>query len=167
MSTFQKEMSMRVAALLSASLFPVALTGCYVVPIGPDGQPRPLYAVPVQPAPIPNQSPAHHAPAQPSGPVVLQARLYPANDIATQTGVLGGTVTNTMGGKGRFQLAFQGDVLSGEATRVNGDARRGVASAYGTGGNYMTCDYQMHTPYQGAGTCLFSNGGRYQVHIGN
>jgi hypothetical protein len=25
----------------------------------------------------------------------------------------------------------------------------------------------MNTPYQGAGTCTFSNGARYQVHIGN
>jgi hypothetical protein len=31
----------------------------------------------------------------------------------------------------------------------------------------MSCEYQMNTPYQGAGTCTFSNGARYQVHIGD
>ena len=65
-----------------------------------------------------------------------------------------------------LQLAYRGEVLTGEATRVSGDERKGVASAYGSGGSYMSCEYQMQTPYQGAGTCTFSNGARYQVHIG-
>jgi hypothetical protein len=78
-----------------------------------------------------------------------------------------GTVTNMMGGKGRFILDYRGEVLSGEATRVSGDERKGVASAYGAGGSYMSCEYQMNTPLQGAGNCTFSNGARYQVHIGN
>ena len=99
-------------------------------------------------------------------PAVLQARLYPANESAAQTGVVSGTVTNMMNGKGRFQLAYQGENLVGEATRVDGDARRGVASAYGAGGAFMSCDYQMTNPRQGAGTCTFSNGAQYKVHIG-
>jgi hypothetical protein len=49
---------------------------------------------------------------------------------------------------------------------VSGEERKGVASAYSPGGSYMSCEYQMNTPYQGAGTCTFSNGARYQVHIG-
>jgi hypothetical protein len=98
---------------------------------------------------------------------VLPARLYPANEIATQTGVIHGTVTNMMTGKGRFQLNYRGETLSGEATRVDGDSRRGVASAHGSGGSYMSCEYQMRTPQQGAGTCQFSNGAKYQVHIGS
>jgi hypothetical protein len=31
----------------------------------------------------------------------------------------------------------------------------------------MSCEYQMSSPLQGAGTCNFSNGARYKVHIGN
>jgi hypothetical protein len=147
----------RIAAALA--LATAALSGCYVVPVGPDGQ---VYGYPpYQPAPIPPAAPA----AGPL-PAVLTARLYPANAIASQTGVLTGTVTNMMTGKGRFQLSYQGDTLTGEATRVEGDSRRGVASAYGPGGTYMSCEYQMNTPRQGAGTCTFSNGAKYQVHIG-
>jgi hypothetical protein len=118
--------------------------------------------------------PAAAAPSAPpavqgraGGPATLQARLYPANDIATQTGVVTGTVTNMMSGKGRFMLDFRGELLSGEATRVSGEERKGVASAYGPSGSYMSCEYQMNTPFQGAGNCVFSNGARYQVHIGN
>lgn len=33
--------------------------------------------------------------------------------------------------------------MSGEATRVSGEERKGVASAYGPGGSYMS---QMNTP---------------------
>jgi len=147
------------AALAAAAL---SLSGCYVLPVTPEGQ---VYGYAAPPAPLLSAVPY---PPPPSGPVaaVLQARLYPANDLATQTGVIHGTVTNLMTGKGRFQLTYRGETLSGEATRVDGDSRRGVASAYGASGSYMSCEYQMHTPRQGAGTCVFSNGARYQVHIG-
>jgi hypothetical protein len=59
-----------------------------------------------------------------------------------------------------------GEVLTGEATRVSNDQRRGVASAFSPKGTYMSCEYQMSTPYQGAGTCTFSNGAKYQLHVG-
>jgi len=150
--------------LLAAAIPAFTLSGCYIVPVGPDGYAR-IY-VPMEPAPIPGQ-PYPRASTQPAAPAALQARLYPVNDVATQTGMVDGTVTNMMSGKGRFQLSYRGELLTGEATRVSGDARKGVASAYGPSGSYMTCEYQMHTPYQGAGTCNFSNGARYQVHIGN
>lgn len=81
--------------------------------------------------------------------------------------VVSGTVTSMMTGKGRFQLNYAGELLAGEATRVSGDDRKGIASAYGPSGSFMSCEYQMHTPLQGAGTCMFSNGARYKVHIGN
>lgn len=149
----------RLAVALSAAT--LALSGCYVVPIAPDGTP-----IWPSPAPIPGAASAP-APSRPPVPVTLHARLYPANDIATETGMISGSVTNMMGGKGRFQLNYKGELLSGEATRVSGDERKGVASAYGMGGSYMSCEYQMNTPHQGAGNCMFSNGARYQVHIGN
>ena len=34
-------------------------------------------------------------------------------------------------------------------------------------GTFARCDYQMSTPYQGAGTCTFSNGASYQMHVGS
>jgi hypothetical protein len=141
-----------------AALAVSTLTGCYVVPVGPDG--NPAYVIPIHP---PQGSPH----PQPALPRVLPARLYPENDVATRTGVVSGTVTNMMTGKGRFHITYSGEVLNGEATRVSGDERKGVASAYGPRGTFMSCEYQMHTPAQGAGTCTFSDGARYKVHIGN
>jgi hypothetical protein len=152
---------------LAASSAVALLSGCVAVPTGPDGQ---LYVYPpgVMPAVVPH-APAHAGtpPGSAQFPATLHARLYPANDVATQTGVVTGTVTNMMTGKGRFQLNYKGEVLVGEATRVDGDARRGVASAYGQSGAFMSCEYQMNNPRQGAGTCTFSDGARYQVHVGS
>jgi hypothetical protein len=150
----------RLAASVLAQAF--ALSGCYVVPVGPDG-----HAVMV-PATFPNSPYYQGQPSgQPAAPKVLTARLYPDNDMASQTGMVSGTVTNMMSGKGRFQLTYSGEVLTGEATRVSGEERKGIASAYGASGSFMSCEYQMNSPTQGAGTCMFSNGARYKVHIGN
>jgi hypothetical protein len=68
------------------------------------------------------------------------------------------TVTNLMTGKGRFQVNYLGEILTGEATRVSNEDKRGVASAYGSKGTIMSCDYQMTTPYQGTGDCRISTG---------
>jgi len=152
---------------VALSVQALGLAGCYIVPVGPDGN----YAIyiPSNPSPTyPGQSPVASAvPGQPAQPRVLHARLYPDNDTATQTGMVSGTVTNMMTGKGRFQLSYAGEMLTGEATRVSGDERKGIASAYGASGAFMSCEYQMNTPLQGAGNCLFSNGAKYKVHIGN
>jgi hypothetical protein len=140
----------------------VALSACYVIPLSaPDG------GVIYSPYPPPSGGVATHMPPTGSMPAVLTARLYPSNDLATQTGVVTGTVTNMMTGKGRFQVSYLGQVLTGEATRVSNDERRGVASAYSPAGMYMSCEYQMNTPLQGAGSCTFSNGATYQLHLGN
>ena len=133
----------RVVVAAASAAF--ALSGCYVVPVVPEPAVYPSVVV---------------AP----GPAVLQARLYPANEAASRTGMLAGTVTNMMTGKGRFQLQYMGETLIGEATRVG--EGRGVASAYGPGGTHMSCEYQMNSPRQGVGTCTFSNGAQYKVHIG-
>ncbi len=138
------------------------LAGCYVVPVVDAEGKQGYYTYPLPPAGTPMPTAAHGAPM----PTALTARLYPENDIASATGMVTGTVTNMMTGKGRFQLQYGNDVLVGEATRVSGDERRGIASAYGAGGTYMSCEYQMNTPRQGAGTCLFSNGAKYKVHLG-
>ena len=154
--------SRKLLAALTVSA--LSLSGCYVLPVTSDGY---VYTYPAAGAPAASVPSYPQAQAHGPMPTVLQARLYPANDIAAQTGLVTGTVTNMMTGKGRFQLNYRGETLVGEATRVDGDARRGVASAYGAGGSFMSCEYQMHTPTQGAGTCAFSNGARYQVHIGS
>ena len=160
------KVSKRLAAAVAVPA--LVLTGCYVIPMAPDGSP--LYPYPYPYAAAPYGATAAGAPPVVGGapmPAMLQARLYPANDLATQTGMMSGTVTNMMTGKGRFQLDFKGEILTGEATRVSGDDRRGVASAYGPRGTYMSCEYKMNTPYQGAGTCALSNGAKYEVHLGS
>jgi hypothetical protein len=152
---------MRFAAAAACSA--LLLSGCYVIPAGQDSRGNPVYAyTTVLPAVVPKQS-------APRGPVptVLNVKLYPINDIANQTGVLVGQVTNMMTGKGRFTFNYQGETLVGEATRVANDKRRGIASAYGPGGVFAKCDYQMSSPMMGAGTCTFSNSAMYQLHIGS
>ncbi len=148
--------------LIAAAVATSTLTGCYIVPVaGPDG------ATIYQHYPLPPVgSPMPVAPQGGSMPAVLTARLYPSNEMATQTGVVTGTVTNMMTGKGRFVVNYLGDVLNGEATRVSNEDKRGVASAYSSKGTYMSCEYQMTTPYQGTGNCTFSNGATYQLHLG-
>ena len=155
-----------IAALLPA----LALAGCVAVPVGqsPDGSPQwAYYPVGTVVTPVPGVTPSVPLPQGTAFPKVLNVRLYPANDIANHTGMLTGTVTNMMTGRGRFQFQYQGELLAGEATRVSGEERKGIASAYGPSGTYASCEYQMNTPIQGAGTCQFSNGARYQVHIGS
>jgi hypothetical protein len=156
--------------LIVAALVPAfALAGCYVMPVGPNNEPWLVLGGPVNPSTstYPGGPPSAASPQGPAFPKVLNVRLYPANDLANQTGMLTGTVTNMMTGKGRFQFQYQGELLAGEATRVSGEERKGIASAYGPSGTYASCEYQMNSPVQGAGTCVFSNGAKYQVHIGS
>ncbi len=146
---------------LALALAAALVSGCYVVPVrGTDGN------VVYQPYVLPPPGSPMPGPSVGAMPQVLSAKLYPANDLATPTGVVTGTVTNMMTGKGQFQVNYLGEVLTGEATRVSNDQRRGVASAFSPRGTYMSCEYQMSTPYQGAGTCTFSNGAKYQLHVG-
>ena len=136
--------------------------GCYVLPMD-------RYGNPIYPSPPPSYGgkavPASQA--KKSGPITISARLYPNSDLAAETGVITGTVTNMLTGKGRFNLSYKGENYTGEATRVSNDSRRGVASAFSPAGGYMSCEYQMNTPRQGAGTCLFANGAKYKLHLGD
>jgi len=183
--------SVAAASLAGCVMVPVASDGTPIypmaapaypavaVPVATVQGPGPNYLAPVpgrngrapaMPPPPVSVEPIPDIPVAPSGgpaaPAALQARLYPSNEVATETGMLSGTVTNMMTGKGFFQLNYKGEILSGEATRVPGDQRRGLANAYGQRGTFMTCDYRMTTPYLGTGTCSLSNGAQYQVHIG-
>jgi len=161
----------RVTRFVVAAAFPVlALSGCYVMPVAQDASGRPVYAystVPIPAASAPGAAGGPVATPGAPGPMALNVKLYPINDLANQTGVLVGQVTNMMTGKGRFTFSYQGETLVGEATRVANDERRGIASAYGPGGTFAQCEYQMSSPKIGAGTCSFSNNAMYQLHIGN
>jgi hypothetical protein len=161
----------RTARLAAALALPaLALSGCYVVPVGqtPEGAQAYLYS-PVPVVTAPGAAAGAQPVVVPGGPMPasLPVKLYPINDLANQTGVLTGQVTNMMTGKGRFTFNYQGEILVGEATRVANDERRGIASAYGPRGMFARCEYQMSTALMGAGTCTFSNGAQYQVHIGS
>jgi hypothetical protein len=170
----------------------VALSGCYVLPVSsrdidklealmqqvnaqraanpaPPAAPKaaPAHLSSAAPAAVPAPEAPAAAPSAPAAPMVIQARLYPMNEIATENGMVSGTVTNMMNGKGRLQVAYRGEQLIGEATRVANDQSKGVASAWGANGSFMSCEYQMSSPLRGAGTCSFSDGARYQVHVGN
>ena len=150
----------------------LSLAGCYVVPVvDPQGNlqyhhyPLPPAGAPMTAHPYTGIPPVPFA--YPPAPVSIPARLYPANDLANQTGMISGTVTNLRTGKGRFQLQYQNEILTGEATRNGADEKHGVASAYGNGGTFMQCEYKMNSPVQGAGTCTFSTGARYRLHLGS
>jgi len=167
-----------IPAALAGGFAALSLSGCYIVPVGADeiAKMHLLMQQPANPPLAANPPPkgasaqtASPAPASPqlSVPTSIQARLYPANEIATENGMVSGTVTNMMNGKGRLQITYRGELLTGEATRVANDERKGVASAWGPNGSFMSCEYQMSSPVRGAGTCSFSDGARYQVHVGN
>ena len=140
----------------------IMLGGCYVLPMD-------QYGNPIWPTPPPTYHGQVGTPSTPKkvGPITISARLYPDSELAAETGVVTGTVTNMLTGKGRFNLSYKGETYTGEATRVSDDSRRGVASAFSPKGGYMSCEYQMNTPRQGAGACLFSNGAKYKLHLGN
>ena len=153
-----------VRIVLAASVA-ASLGGCYIVPTHPDGTvayPAPIVAAPtvVQPGIVVREPAAGITAA-------LAARLYPANAVAAQRGMVAGTVVDFRNGKGRFVLDYGGELLSGEATRVRNDERRGIANAYGALGTTMSCDYRMTSPSQGTGSCSLSDGARYTVHLGN
>jgi len=161
-------MSKRLAAALAIPA--IALSGCYVMPAGKDSAGNDYYVYsPVPIVPARGSANGGQPVAVPGGPMAatLAVKLYPINDLANQTGVLTGQVTNMMNGKGRFTFTYQGETLVGEATRVSNDERRGIASAYGPRGMFARCEYQMSNPQLGAGNCTFSNGAQYQLHVGS
>ena len=157
-----------VSFAMPAVLSALVLSGCYAIP-AQDASGNPYYIYATAPAVPSAQRAADMPTVVPRGPthLTLNIKLYPINDLANQTGVLTGVVTNMMTGKGRFTFNYQGETLVGEATRVDNDERRGIASAYGPSGMFAKCEYQMSSPKLGAGTCTFSNNAVYQLHVGS
>ena len=86
--------------------------------------------------------------------------------VMAKVGPKGGTTHKEYIQRTQYMRMLAGEILTGEATRVSNDERKGIASAFGSSGSYMSCEYQMNNPRQGAGTCTFSNGARYKLHVG-
>lgn len=125
------------------------LVGCYVVPI----HPAPIAAAPL--------------PAAPAAPVTFSARLYPANDMASAYGVVPAVVTNDLNGRGHFSTTIHGESFTGEATRLAGSSRDGVANGAGSRGGYINCRYTMNSATLGTGSCRLSNGALFTMHVGS
>jgi hypothetical protein len=141
----------RLALAAGFSMAAAGLTGCYVVPL----QPQPV------------QGPAVYVPTAPATPVTFSARLYPANDLATSYGMVSAVVTNDLHGRGTFSTAINGENFMGEATRVAGASREGVANGSGNRGSYIKCNYSMNSNTLGTGQCKLSNGAVFTMHVGN
>ena len=152
----------RLALGLSVAALSAALTGCYVVPM----QPTPGAAVqsPAQAAASVSAAPATQAPN--NAPVSFNARMYPANEAAAKFGVVNGTVTNDLHGRGIFSANILGETYSGEATRDASKARSGMANGVGSRGGWMRCNYQMNSATLGTGQCELDNGARFNMHLG-
>jgi hypothetical protein len=140
---------MKISSLLAIGLATTALAGCYVVPM----QPAPATAAVV-------------VPAAAAAPLTFSARLYPANDLASGYGMVAAVVTNDLNGRGHFSTAIHGESFTGEATRVAGSSRDGVANGAGNRGGYISCRYTMNSATLGTGTCRMSNGAAFTMHVG-
>ncbi len=183
MHTATERTANRLLRLAACAAAVAALSACCVVPLDPrTGQPYPAPArdsggVTVVTPP---------APAAPPQPGLLNVRLYPLNAQASQGGLLSAIVVDSHTGRGNFTLAYLGDNLQGEASRVDGSyaafgrihnevlgtaarhfsGRRGIANAYGSRGVNVQCEYLISGPTMGTGVCLFSDGAKYQMHFG-
>jgi hypothetical protein len=174
----------RTTLLAGAVAAGAMLSACYVVPIDPrTGQGYPVGTPRDAAGPVTVITPP--APSAPS-PNVLTARLYPLNAQAQQGGLLTAVVVDHQTGRGNFSVAYLGDTLQGEATRVDASyaafgrihsevlgtpprgftGRRGIANAFGAKGISVQCEYQITGPAMGTGACQFSDGARYQMHFG-
>ena len=140
----------RVLHLATLSLAAATLSACYVVPM----QPGPAAMV------VPAGAPA------PVLPLGMNARLYPANDLATPYGMVSATVSNDLNGRGHFLAHIAGESFTGEATRVAGSQREGVANGTGSRGSFLACRYTMNSPTLGTGQCRMSNGAQFSMHVG-
>jgi hypothetical protein len=126
-----------------------ALGGCYVVPL----QAPPNSAVLQAPLPAP-------------APLTFSARLYPTNESAAAHGPVVATVTNDLNGRGRFSTRINGESFSGEATRIAGSSREGLANGAGSRGGYINCRYTMNSATLGTGSCRMSDGAVFSMHLG-
>jgi hypothetical protein len=145
-----RKVAMRLLGLACVCGAAVMLEACYVVPVDL------RTAQPAAPIPV----------AVPVAQTVLTARLYPLNDQANRAGMLNAVIVDNHTGRGTITLTYLGDTLQGEATRLDGPGRRGIANAAGSKGVSAQCDYAITGPAIGAGSCTFSDGAQYRLHFG-
>jgi len=101
----------------------------------------------------------------PPNPTVIPVRMYPTNDAAAPSGAVAGAVTSHSNGRAKFHFIRAGENYVGEATRFGGQ-KNGVANAAGSKGGYANCQYAMSNPNLGTGSCKFSDGAVYTLHVG-
>src|SRR4051812_50187112 len=90
--------------LPTALLASAALAGCYVVPMAPPASvPGPTAIVPM-------------TPMAPPAPITFAARLYPANDMASQYGMVSAVVNNDLNGRGYFSTNIRGGTFPRRGT---------------------------------------------------
>lgn len=144
--------------ILAIGAIAAALTGCYVVPV------QSTSSTPYQYGAYNNGNAGAAvvtmAPIRP----VFTARLYPANETAAKLGQFSGIISNPERGHGEFTFAVGGEAFRGEATRAP-NSTKGVANATGTRGAYVRCEYTMSSAELGSGSCNFSNGARFDMHV--
>jgi len=76
-------------------------------------------------------------------------------------------VTNDLNGRGHFSTNINGESFSGEATRVAGSSRDGMANGAGNRGSFINCRYTMNSATLGTGSCRLSNGAAFTMHVGS
>lgn len=138
--------------VLAAGVVGAALSGCYVMPINqhPVGGGYTAQGTAIVPMA------AIRAP--------FTARLYPSNAAASRIGQASGVISNPEDGRGQFSFALNGESFQGEATRATSSSK-GIANASGNRGGFVRCEYVMSGNAVGSGSCLFSSGARYDMHI--
>ncbi|MBV9890979.1 MAG: hypothetical protein JO090_08860 [Rhizobacter sp.] len=171
-----------IVAALTASV--LGVNACYVIPIDPrTGQPYPSTVRDASAATV--TLPPLVTPV-PGVPTLITVRLYPVNAQASKAGLLAAQVVDNNAGHGTFTVAYLGDTLQGESTRVDAgyaafgrihqqvlgpaprtfSGRRGIANAFGAHGVNAQCEYVLTGPGAGTGVCQFSDGAQYQMHFG-
>jgi hypothetical protein len=187
MSTPRSHAASRFATLAVTAAVASTLAACVVVPVDPrTGQAYPIHSGYPQSNPVTVITPPAPSATLAPQPSVLSARLYPLNPQANKGGLLTAVVVDNNAGRGSFTLAYLGDTLQGEATRVDASyaafgrvhnevlgfsqrafsGRRGIANAYGNKGVNVQCEYLITGPSMGTGACQFSDGAKYQMHFG-
>ncbi|HEY0823929.1 MAG TPA: hypothetical protein VGD76_09100, partial [Ramlibacter sp.] len=81
-------------------------------------------------------------------------------------GMVSAVVTSDLNGRGHFSTTISGENFTGEATRVAGAQRQGVANGTGSRGRYLSCRYTMNSPTLGTGDCRLSDGAVFTMHVG-
>ena len=146
---------LKLKAGLTLSALCAGLSGCYVVPMQ-------SYSNSNNSLNSANASAVAILPPLPRP--VYTARLYPVNEAAAALGRVTGTISNPERGHGEFSFTVGSESFSGEATREPGSSK-GHANASGNRGGFVKCGYAMSSTSFGTGSCLFSGGARYDMHV--